>query len=247
MTRRDPRLMPEVSPPMVWSATRNPGRSEASAARPLVWSFDFISPYSYLQHEVLHRVEALAPIAPRPVLFAGLLQHHEHKGPAEIAPKKIHTFREVVWRAHQHGIALVLPAAHPFNPLPLLRLSIACNNDRAAIAAIFRFVWQQGHLPTETVAFAALCAELGVADPAALEHPAIKQSLRDNTQAAIDEGLFGVPSLQMGHEIYWGFDMTDAVIARLKGDPVFDSPLMQRAGELPDGVQRLARTGTGKT
>ena len=218
---------------------------------PLVWTFDFISPYSYLQHEVLHRIEAFAPIVPRPVLFAGLLQHYEHKGPAEIAPKKVHTFREVVWRAHQHGIPLTLPRAHPFNPLPLLRLSIACNNERAAIAAIFRFVWQQGHLPTETEAFHRLCGELGVNDPAALEQPAIKQTLRENTQAAIREGLFGVPSLQIGREIYWGFDMTDAVIARLQGNPVFDSPLMQRAGLLPDGVQRLARvhanTGPGAT
>lgn len=213
--------------------------------KPLIWTFDFISPYSYLQHEVLHRVEAYAPIVPRPVLFAGLLQHYEHKGPAEIAPKKVHTFREVVWQAHQHGIPLALPAAHPFNPLPLLRLSMACNNDRAAIAAIFRFVWQQGHLPTEAEAFNRLCADLGVTDRGALEQPAIKQALRANTQAAIEEGLFGVPSLQIGEEIFWGFDMTDAVIARLQGDPVFDSALMQRAGSLPDGVQRLARTKPG--
>lgn len=208
----------------------------------LRWSFDFISPYSYLQHEVLHRLEGLATIAPRPILFAGLLEHYSHKGPAEIAPKKIHTFREVVWRAHQHGIALTLPAAHPFNPLPLLRLSIALDNERSAIARIFRFVWQQGHLPTDTEAFTALCAELGVPDPAAINTPEIKQTLRENTATAIAEGVFGVPSLQLGEEVFWGFDMTDAVLARLQGDPVFDAPIMRRAMSLPDGVQRLARS-----
>lgn len=207
----------------------------------LVWTFDFISPYSYLQHEVMDRVRAHAQVVPRPILFAGLLEHHAHKGPAEIPPKKIHTFREVVWRAHQHGIALALPPAHPFNPLPLLRLCLALDNQPQVIARLFRFVWQEGRLPTDRPAFEALCREFGIQDPAQIDAPDIKQALRRNTQAAIDEGLFGVPSLQFEGEVFWGFDMTDAVIARLEGNPLFDSELMRRAATLPDGVQRLAR------
>jgi 2-hydroxychromene-2-carboxylate isomerase len=109
------------------------------------------------------------------------------------------------------------------------------------IARLFRFVWQEGRLPTDRPAFEALCGELGIQDPAQIDAPEIKQALRRNTQAAIDEGLFGVPSLQLEGEVYWGFDMTDAVIARLEGHPVFESELMRRAATLPDGVQRLAR------
>ncbi|MFZ9405941.1 MAG: 2-hydroxychromene-2-carboxylate isomerase [Burkholderiaceae bacterium] len=207
----------------------------------LIWTFDFISPYSYLQHEVLERVRAHARVLPRPVLFAGLLEHHAHKGPAEIAPKKIHTFREVIWRAHQHGIPLTLPPAHPFNPLPLLRLCLALDNQPRVIERLFHFVWREGRLPDDRPAFEGLCRELGLEDPARIDAPEIKQALRRNTQAAIDEGLFGVPSLQLDAEVYWGFDMTDAVIARLEGHPVFDSELMHRAATLPDGVRRLAR------
>ena len=207
----------------------------------LIWTFNFISPYSYLQHEVLERVRAHARVLPRPVLFAGLLEHHAHKGPAEIAPKKIHTFREVIWRAHQHGIPLTLPPAHPFNPLPLLRLCLALDNQPRVIERLFHFVWREGRLPDDRPAFEGLCRELGLEDPARIDAPEIKQALRRNTQAAIDEGLFGVPSLQLDAEVYWGFDMTDAVIARLEGHPVFDSELMHRAATLPDGVRRLAR------
>lgn len=203
------------------------------------WSFDFISPYAYLQSAVLHRFDGLAQITYRPVLFAGLLNHHGQKGPAEIPTKKIHTFREVVWQAHAHGIALTLPSAHPFNPLPLLRLCIALGTTPQVVQALFRYVWVDGHLPTDTQAWARLCRSLGVSDPEApLAAPHVKDALRLNTEQAITEGVFGVPTLQIDGHAFWGFDMTDAALAYLAGDPVFESPLMQRALTLPDGVQR---------
>ena len=68
----------------------------------------------------------------RPVLFAGLLKHHGQLGPAEIAPKRDWTYRQVLWLAHAHGIPLQMPAAHPFNPLALLRLALACGQDGRA-------------------------------------------------------------------------------------------------------------------
>ena len=85
------------------------------------WYFDFISPYSYLQHTVLTRFEGLVQIEPVPILFAGLLEHHGQKGPAEIAGKRTFTYEHVAWLAERNGIALRFPASHPFNPLPLLR------------------------------------------------------------------------------------------------------------------------------
>ncbi len=206
------------------------------------WYFDFISPYAYLQSAVLDRIAPHARIEPVPILFAGLLQHHAHKGPAEIAPKKVHTFRQVVWLAHQHGIPLALPAAHPFNPLPMLRLSIALGNTPEAVQALFRHVWVDGHLPTDAAPWAALCRRLGVDDPAeATARPEVKDTLRRNTERAITEGLFGVPTLAVDDQHFWGFDMTDAAIAYLGGDPIFASPLMTRAGALPDGVTRVPR------
>ncbi len=90
---------------------------------------DFISPYAYLAFE--HLPEALQglsySVSYRPVLLAGLLKHHGQLGPAEIAPK---------------------PAAHPFNPLALLRLAVACDAhgtpNRYVCETIFRHVWQGG-------------------------------------------------------------------------------------------------------
>jgi 2-hydroxychromene-2-carboxylate isomerase len=207
------------------------------------WYFDYVSPFAYLQHAVLGRLDGLAEIEFRPILFAALLEHHGHKGPAEIPPKKVHTFRQVAWLAHRDHIPLTLPPAHPFNPLPMLRLSLALDNAPAVVAALFRFVWVDGRLPSEPDAWAGLCAGLGVADPeGACAAPAVKAALRRNTDEAIARGVFGVPTLEVDDELFWGYDMTDAAIARLNGDAFFSSDTMQRAATLPDGVQRTQRS-----
>lgn len=203
------------------------------------WYFDYISPYAYLQSTVLERFDGLARIEPVPVLFAGLLGHHGQKGPAEIPTKKVHTFREVVWLADRHGIPLTLPDVHPFNPLPLLRLSIALGNTPEVVRTLFRYVWVEGRLPTEVPRWAELCARLGVDDPdAVLGRIEVKDTLRRNTEAAIGAGVFGVPTLSFDDQSFWGFGMTDAALACLRGDPLFASPAMRRAETLPDGVQR---------
>lgn len=203
------------------------------------WYFDYISPYAYLQSEVLDRFDGLARIEPVPVLFAGLLGHHGQKGPAEIPSKKRQTFREIVWLADRHGIALTLPPAHPFNPLPLLRLSIALGSTPEVVRTLFRYVWVEGRLPTDGPQWAGLCARLGVEHPdAVLARADVKETLRHNTDAAIAAGVFGVPTLAFEDQSFWGFGMTDAAIACLRGDPLFESSAMRRAETLPDGVQR---------
>ncbi|UCE30870.1 MAG: 2-hydroxychromene-2-carboxylate isomerase [Burkholderiales bacterium] len=203
------------------------------------WYFDFVSPYAYLQSEIIERVLAHAEVRPRPVLYAGLLAHFAHKGPAEIVPKRRHTYRQVLWLAQRHGIALRFPAAHPFNPLPLLRLAVALGADHALVHTLFRFVWAEGHLPTEPAPWEALNRSLGVDDPdAIIAEPGAKEQLRANTREAIERGVFGVPTLAIDDELYWGFDATEMALAHLAGDAFFGSSEIERVGSLPEGVQR---------
>ena len=128
----------------------------------LDWYFDFISPFSYLQSELLHTLPAEVDIHFKPVLFAGLLNHWDNKGPAEIAPKRRWTFEHCAWLAHQHAIPLKLPAMHPFNPLPLLRLCVVLGSTAAPVQRLFRYVWREGRLPGEEAHWNALLQECGV-------------------------------------------------------------------------------------
>ena len=93
----------------------------------ITFYLDFISPYAWLAFEELPQalIGLSYSVAYKPLLFAALLKHHGQLGPAEIPAKRDWTYRQVQWLAHSKGIALDLPAAHPVNPLGLLRLAVA--------------------------------------------------------------------------------------------------------------------------
>ena len=201
------------------------------------WYFDFISPFAYLQWQRLKREASDLVLHPKPLLFAGLLKHWDNKGPVEIAPKRGWTYAHCLWMAHRHQIPMQLPAKHPFNPLPLLRLGIAAGSTIDVTDRLFRFVWQDGHLPDDASAWNALLASLRI-EPAALESPEVKQALRANGEAAIERGVFGVPSAVVGDQMFWGVDATDMLLAFLKSDRFFDSEAYRRAYHLPSGLQR---------
>lgn len=199
------------------------------------WYFDFISPYAYLQSARLDELAKHANIRARPVLFAGLLNHHGQLGPAEIAPKRKFVFRQSLWMAKRQGIPMKLPPAHPFKPLPPLRLALATGCDISAIKTMFDFIWRDGHDVDNPDEWRQLTDTLGLDDAdAQLADPAIKQALRENTDEAIAHGVFGVPTLVVDGEIFWGHDAADQFL-----DYLADEGRMKR--EVFEPVDALAQ------
>ena len=203
------------------------------------WYFDFVSPFSYLQCEQLPTLERSIRIRYRPVLFAALLAAHGHKGPAEIASKRRFTYRFVVWQAAKLGIPLKFPAAHPFNPLALLRLAIAADCEPSAVRRIFRFVWRDGRLGDLPIEWAELISELDIPDACSrIASSEVKDALRKNTDDAIARGVFGVPTLAFGDELFWGVDATAMAADYVAQGCRFTDAEMTRVASLPAGVQR---------
>ena len=201
------------------------------------WYFDFISPFAYLQWQRLRREAPQLALNPKPVLFAGLLGHWDHKGPAEIPPKRGWTYAHCLWLARQHDIPMQLPSAHPFNPLPLLRTCIALGSSADVIDRLFGYVWREGSLPSDQGAWQDLLDELLI-EPSDIGTEAIKQSLHRNCEAAIEAGVFGVPTAVVDGELFWGFDATDMLLGYVSGDPFFRSEAYQMAYQIPSAVQR---------
>jgi 2-hydroxychromene-2-carboxylate isomerase len=208
----------------------------------ITFYLDFISPYAYLAFEQLP--EALRGISHsvtyKPVLFAALLKHHGQLGPAEIAPKRDWTYRQVLWQAHTLGIPLDLPASHPFNPLGLLRLALACAGagqapNRYICETVLRHVWRGGAEAADAERLAALTAQLAPAR--AGSDPAVKAQLQANTDEALALGLFGVPSIVVDDKVFWGLDALPMLRAYLTGDPWFDGP-WHAAASVAQGSRR---------
>ena len=204
----------------------------------ITFYLDFISPYAYLAFEQLP--VALKGLSYRvdykPVLFAAFLKHHGQLGPAEIAPKRDWTYRQVLWLAHAHGIPLDLPAAHPFNPIALLRLAVARGSSRYVCETIFRHVWRGGADAADVPRLEALQALLQ--PPRDLGADDVKAELKANTDQAVARGLFGVPTCEVDGKLFWGFDALQPLRAYLEGDAWFGEGHWERAAALPTGVTR---------
>jgi 2-hydroxychromene-2-carboxylate isomerase len=204
--------------------------------------FDVISPYAYLAFERLPlALQGLSyQVIYKPVLFAALLGHHGQLGPAEIAPKRTWTYRHMQWLAREHGIALQVPASHPFNPLSLLRLAVACGRDgacnRYVAHTIFHHVWCSGLEAADPARLDTLAAQLQPAR--ALDDASVKAQLRANTQAAIAVGAFGVPSMLVDGQLMWGLEALPMLRQYLQEDAWFAQPAWRDAGGLPVGTAR---------
>ena len=219
----------------------------------ITFYLDFISPYAYLAFEQLPQaLQGLSySVDYKPLLFAGLLKHHGQLGPAEIQPKRWWTYRQVLWLAARHGIELQMPQAHPFNPLPLLRLALACGHEgpapghgtgtinRFVAETVFRHVWRGGADAADISRLAALTQTLApLRDPSS---DAVKAELKANSDEAIALGLFGVPSLVVDGKLFWGFDALPMLRDYLDGGAWFASDAWEQAQALPAGIQRTPK------
>jgi len=205
----------------------------------ITWYFDFVSPFSYLQFAAYPDLMRRPDVAIKPVLFAGLLAHWGHKGPAELPTKRRHTYRYCVWDAARRGVPFRFPPAHPFNPLHALRLAIALGAGHDVVRTIFEFIWKEGRSPAEE--WPALCERLGVADPGRLTgDAAVKGALRANVDEAIAAGVFGVPTFAVDGELFWGVDATPMFLDYLADPALFESEAMRRVDALPVAAERKA-------
>lgn len=208
-------------------------------AKKVFWAFDVISPFAYLAIKQLSELPEGVQIEFVPVLFAGLLKHYGQMGPAEIPPKRRFTYRFALWRARKLGLHMRFPPAHPFNPLPALRLIIAAGSDRHAVERVFDAVFFEGKDVSDSDVINVLALELGIKDPQrALSEPAVKQRLHDNTNWAIEHGVFGVPTLIIDNETFWGHDAFEMAQDYLVDPKMFQSPEMQAIESLPLGIVR---------
>lgn len=203
------------------------------------WYFDFVSPFSCLHWRKVRPLVEAGRVEAVPIVFGAVLHAHGIRGPAEIPKKREFIYRQALWQARRDGVPLVFPPAHPFNPLAALRLCVAAGATPPAITAIFDAIWRDGRALDDAGALAGVAAMLGIPDPAgAIADPAVKDRLRANTEAALAAGVFGVPTLAIDGELFWGNDSHDLMLAVLDDPGLLREGPLAAVGAIPVGIER---------
>ena len=209
----------------------------------ITFYLDFVSPYAWLALEqmpqalqgISHHIEY------RPVLLGALLQGDANPGPAGIPAKRTWTYRHVSWLGQSLGIPLQMPAQHPFNPLPLLRLALAHGRNgsinRFVAQAVMQHAWVGGfdaNAPERLQALHELLLEQKHAEEAGED---VKQWLRSNTDQAKQVGVFGVPAWEVDGKVFWGQDALPMLRSYLQGDAWFE-PQWEAAAQVESGLKK---------
>jgi len=203
------------------------------------WYFDFVSPFSYLHWQKMRPLVESGRVEAVPIVFGAVLNALGIRGPAEIPRKREFIYRQALWQARREGVPLVFPPTHPFNPLAALRLCVAAGGTPASIDAIFAAIWREGRIADSATALADVAAALGIDDAAtAIADPAVKDRLRANTDAALAAGVFGVPTLAVDGDLFWGNDSHDLMLAVLDDPGLLRKGPLAGVGAIPVGIER---------
>lgn len=190
--------------------------------------FDFGSPNAYLAWRVLPGMveRAGATLTYAPCLLGGIFKATGNQSPlqafADIKGKLAYQRLEMRRFIERHELHEFSMNPHfPINTLLIMRGLIAAQAagvEQAYIQAIQSGMWEQGKKMDAPDVVAAVLGDAGLDGNVLLEatqQPHIKQQLIDNTQAAVDRGVFGIPTFFVGDEMFFGKDRLPQVVEQL--------------------------------
>ena len=182
--------------------------------KPFDFYFDFISPYSFLAHKEIRKIENKEGCKIRyiPILLGGLHNLHGIKAPAFIPAKAKHMIKDCKLIAERNNIKFKFNSYFPIRSLNLMRGVLVAEEDNIKnyyIDNIFNTIWQNGLNMNDEIIIQKVLKNLN-ANPKtfALRSTSslIKDSLRKKTTEAYEKGIFGAPTFVVNNKIFWGQD-----------------------------------------
>jgi len=176
--------------------------------------FDFISPYSFLAHKEIIKIEKKnsVKIKYKPILLGGLHNLHGIKAPAFIPAKAKHMIRDCKLIAEKNKIKFKFNSYFPIRSLNLMRGALVAEEDNYKsyyIDSIFNAIWQDGLNMNDENIIQKILKNLNINPKTFLLRSAsssIKDSLRKRTNEAYEKGIFGAPSFVSNNKVFWGQD-----------------------------------------
>ena len=182
--------------------------------KPLEFYFDFISPYSFLAHKQIIKIQSKEgiKIIYKPVLLGGLHNLHGIKAPAFIPAKAKHMIRDCKLIAEKNNVRFKFNSYFPIRSLNLMRGVLVAEEDNIKkyyIDNIFNTIWQDGLNMNDAIVIQKILQNLNI-NPKTFSlrttSSLIKDLLRKKTNEAFEKGVFGAPTFVVNNKIFWGQD-----------------------------------------
>ena len=183
--------------------------------------FDFVSPYSFLAHKEVRKIEKKEGIKIRykPILVGGLHNLHGIKAPAFIPAKAKHMIRDCKLIAMKNGVKFKFNSYFPIKSLNLMRGVFVAEEDNIKsyyIDRIFSTIWQDGLNMNDQIIIEKVLKNLNVNPKTFILRSTsslIKDSLRKKTNDAYEKGIFGAPTFVVNNKIFWGQDRIEFALS----------------------------------
>jgi 2-hydroxychromene-2-carboxylate isomerase len=192
--------------------------------------FDYLSPFSYFAWVNLQKIKSEKgfQIHYHPVALGPLLNHWSIKGPGEVTPKREFLLKQCLRYAVKNNLEFTTPKTHPFNSIYALRLSlkgVAGVHQEKVIETLWKAGWQKRIDMGEPDELLKVLRDAGLPAEELYEKSFLKEAkveLKSNIQTAISHGAFGVPSIIIDGELFWGNDALTDVIDFIEGRDFLD-------------------------
>ena len=189
-------------------------KKSALMIKPFDFYFDFVSPYSFLAHKEIRKIENKAgiKIKYKPVLLGGLHNLHGIKAPAFIPAKAKHMVRDCKLIAERNNVRFKFNSYFPIKSLNLMRGVLVAEEDNIKayyVDNIFNTIWQDGLNMNDEAIVQKVLKNLNV-NPKTFNlrvtSSSIKDTLIKKTNEAYENGIFGAPTFVSNNKIFWGQD-----------------------------------------
>jgi 2-hydroxychromene-2-carboxylate isomerase len=187
--------------------------------------FDLGSPATYLAYTQLPKIceRTGSQLTYIPILLGGVFKATGNASPATVPSKGRYMFQDLDRYARRYGVPLKFNPHFPINTLMLMRAVTGIQlrhpeRFAAFIDCLFKALWVDGRSLDEPATVAAVLTENGF-DPnevlALTTDEQVKAALKDNTEKAVQRGVFGAPSMFIDNQLFFGQDRLDFVLEAL--------------------------------
>ncbi len=175
--------------------------------------FDFISPYSYLAHKKIKIIKKEKDInfIYKPILVGGLHNLQGITAPAFIEPKLKHMINDCDLIAKKNKSSFIWNSKFPINSLDIMRGYLFLNDETKDLYlnVIFDGYWKDNLDISDKKVLKTLLNKCKINSNEffdGIKDHKIKDRLKDNTQEAHDNEIFGAPSFVVNNKMFWGQD-----------------------------------------